>query len=201
MEYDLSHLIETETCVSLWEHGIARLVFPFEQPCCLLDHRSLSSNRLITECERLNISAIVAWNHSGHSTKAFGGPGDDSETRPDPAGLGDLYKPAKYASSEDGTHNFNVEKPPVSPLTGESIDSWYKAGETFTGVFQDIATSVDECRAECVGAYLMSENDLLALCGYTEDGPVKPADRTSDLTISLWSSADVHQSSTTCTSS
>lgn len=103
--------------------------------------------------------------------------------------------------SEDGTHNFNVEKPPVSPLTGESIDSWYKAGETFTGVFQDIATSVDECRAECVGAYLMSENDLLALCGYTDDGPVKPADRTFDLTISLWSSADVHQSSTTCTSS
>lgn len=86
---------------------------------------------------------------------------------------------------EDGTRNFNLEQPPISPLAGEPIDTWYKPGETFTGVFQDIATSVDECRAECVGAYLMSEKDLLALCGYTDDGPVKPADRMSDLTISV----------------
>lgn len=53
------------------------------------------------------------------------------------------------------------------------------------GGFQDIATSVDECRAECVGAYLMSEEDLLALCGYTDDGPVKPADRTCNLPIGI----------------
>jgi dipeptidyl-peptidase-3 len=84
---------------------------------------------------------------------------------------------------EDGTNNFNTEQPPMNILTGEPIDTWYKPGETFTGVFQNIATSVDECRAECVGAYLMSEKDLLALCGYTDDGPVKPADRTSNLKI------------------
>lgn len=86
---------------------------------------------------------------------------------------------------EDSTSNFNLKKAPMSLLTGEPIDTWYKPGETFTGVFQDMATSVDECRAECVGAYLMSEKDLLALCGYTDDGPVKPADRMSDLTISV----------------
>ncbi|RMY81349.1 hypothetical protein D0861_08340 [Hortaea werneckii] len=76
----------------------------------------------------------------------------------------------------DSTYNFGVEKLPVSPLTGQPIDSWYKPGETWTGVFQDIATSVDECRAECIGAYLMSETDLLSLCGYTDDGSIRPGD-------------------------
>ena len=84
----------------------------------------------------------------------------------------------------DGTHNFNLARPPTSPLTGEPIDSWYKAGETWTGVFQDIATSVDECRAECIGAYLMSEADLLSLCGYTDDGCTRPEDRMFNLTAS-----------------
>ena len=56
----------------------------------------------------------------------------------------------------DSTYNFDLEKLPFSPVTGEPIDSWYRPGETWTGVFQDIATSVDECRAECIGAYLMS---------------------------------------------
>lgn len=82
----------------------------------------------------------------------------------------------------DGTQNFNLAKPPLSPLTGEPIDSWYKPGETSTSVFQDIATSVDECRAECIGAYLMSEADLLSLCGYTDDGCIKPEDRMFDST-------------------
>lgn len=80
----------------------------------------------------------------------------------------------------DGTHNFNLARPPTSPLTGKPIDSWYKAGETWTSVFQDIATSVDECRAECIGAYLISETDLLSLCGYTDDGSIRPEDRMFD---------------------
>jgi dipeptidyl-peptidase-3 len=85
----------------------------------------------------------------------------------------------------DGAHNFDLARLPVSPLTGEPIDSWYKPGETWTSVFQDIATSVDECRAECIGAYLMSEPDLLALCGYTDDGCIKPENRMFDTTVPL----------------
>lgn len=90
-------------------------------------------------------------------------------------GTGKLLK-----ENADNTYNFGVEELPVSPLTGEPIDSWYKPGETWTSVFQDIATSVDECRAECIGAYLMSETDLLSLCGYTDDGLIRPEDRMSD---------------------
>ncbi|KAI6813540.1 dipeptidyl-peptidase III [Hortaea werneckii] len=86
-------------------------------------------------------------------------------------GTGKLLK-----ENADNTYNFGVEELPVSPLTGEPIDSWYKPGETWTSVFQDIATSVDECRAECIGAYLMSETDLLSLCGYTDDGLIRPED-------------------------
>ncbi|RMX70619.1 hypothetical protein D0869_16464, partial [Hortaea werneckii] len=75
----------------------------------------------------------------------------------------------------DGS-NFSLETLPVSPLTGEPIDSWYRPGETFTGVFQDIATSVDECRAECIGAYLMSDTDLSFPCGYTDHGSISSED-------------------------
>ena len=67
--------------------------------------------------------------------------------------------------------NFNVHDPPVSPLTGRPIETWYRYGQTWTSLFGDLATTVDECRAECVGAYLMSEMDLLAIFGYSaEDG-------------------------------
>ena len=82
--------------------------------------------------------------------------------------------------NEDSTSNFSLVNLPVSPLTGEPIDSWYRPGETWTGVFQDIATSIDECRAECIGAYLMSETDLLSLCGYTDHGSISPEDRMFD---------------------
>jgi dipeptidyl-peptidase-3 len=67
-----------------------------------------------------------------------------------------------------GNLNFNRKVPPLNPLTGTHIDSWYGPGQTWTGVFGAIATSVDECRAECVGAYLMSDMELLALFGYSD---------------------------------
>ena len=75
------------------------------------------------------------------------------------------------------SYNFNRENLPLSPLTGKSITSWYRSGQTWTGVFEDLATSVDECRAECVGAYLMDDPDLLRLFGFNEM-KLKPADIT-----------------------
>lgn len=86
----------------------------------------------------------------------------------------------------DGEHNFDIANPPLSPLTGQPIDSWYKSGETWTGVFQELATSVDECRAECVGAYLLSEIDLVNLCGYDDRSRVKPSDRMFTTSVIMW---------------
>src|SRR5436189_6317017 len=57
--------------------------------------------------------------------------------------------------NNDGSFNFDIQNPPINPLNGKPVESWYRPGETWTGLFGDIATTVDECRAECVGAYLM----------------------------------------------
>lgn len=80
------------------------------------------------------------------------------------------------AEDGPGSFNFDFQNPPINPLTGKPIDSWYRPGQTWTGLFGDIATSVDECRAECVGAYLMSEMDLLALFGFSETTEIQGSD-------------------------
>lgn len=80
------------------------------------------------------------------------------------------------AEDGDGSFNFDAQNPPINLLTGKPIDSWYRPGQTWTGLFGDIATSVDECRAECVGAYLMSEMELLALFGFSETTEIKGSD-------------------------
>ena len=77
----------------------------------------------------------------------------------------------------DGTYNFDTANPPISPLTGKPIATWYKPGQSWTGVFGDLATSLDECRAECVGAYLMDDEKLLRLFGFDET-KMSPADIT-----------------------
>ncbi|KAF2718985.1 peptidase M49, dipeptidyl-peptidase III [Polychaeton citri CBS 116435] len=66
------------------------------------------------------------------------------------------------AETGPGVYNFDVKHPPINPVTARPIDSWYLTGQTWTGVFGDIATSVDEYRAECIAAYLLSERDLVA---------------------------------------
>ncbi|KAH2666498.1 hypothetical protein KXV79_006076 [Aspergillus fumigatus] len=75
-----------------------------------------------------------------------------------------------------GHFNFDREHPPLNPLTGKSIDSWYGPGETWTGVFTDLSTTVDECRAELAGAYLIDVAEILQLFGCTVDSKIKPAD-------------------------
>ncbi|KAF3933402.1 hypothetical protein ABW19_dt0207713 [Dactylella cylindrospora] len=69
----------------------------------------------------------------------------------------------------DGTFNFDKENPPVNPVDGKPISSWYKPGETWTGLFGDIATTVDECRCEVVGAYLIGFPEILAMFGYEDE--------------------------------
>jgi dipeptidyl-peptidase III len=69
---------------------------------------------------------------------------------------------------EEDKYNFDHEHPPIDPLSKEPTTSWYKPGQTWTGQFGDIATTLDECRAELVGAYLVDDLDLLALFGFTD---------------------------------
>jgi dipeptidyl-peptidase-3 len=76
-----------------------------------------------------------------------------------------------------GVFNFDNFHPPINPLTGKPVSSWYHPGQTWTGLFGDIATTVDECRAECVGAYLMSDMELLTMFGYTNESEITGRDR------------------------
>jgi dipeptidyl-peptidase-3 len=75
-------------------------------------------------------------------------------------------------------YNFDIEDPPTSPLTGKPIRTWYKPGQTWTGVFGNLATSMEECRAECVGSYLITEPALLEIFGYTEASKITADDST-----------------------
>ncbi|KAK3897692.1 dipeptidyl peptidase 3 [Staphylotrichum tortipilum] len=83
--------------------------------------------------------------------------------------------------TEPGKYNFDIGSPPINSLTGEPITCWYKPGQTWTGQFGDLATTVDECRAELVGAYLMDDPELLALFGFTETSGITAEDLTYNL--------------------
>ena len=91
----------------------------------------------------------------------------------------------KMMAEEDGELNFDMSDPPLNPLDKRPIASWYKPGQTWTGVFGDLATTVDECRAELVGAYLMDDLELLALFGYTSESEITARDLTYNMYLQL----------------
>ncbi|KAF9883975.1 hypothetical protein FE257_002416 [Aspergillus nanangensis] len=87
--------------------------------------------------------------------------------------------------STPGNFNFDPETPPINPLSGKPIKTWYRPGQTWTGVFEDLSTTVDECRAELVGAYLIDEPEILKLFGYTEEGDIKWEDLVYNMYLQL----------------
>ena len=62
--------------------------------------------------------------------------------------------------------NFDHSDPPVSPLTGKSISTYYKPSETYSSVFGPTASSYEECRAECVAMALSCDFSLLQIFGF-----------------------------------
>ena len=87
------------------------------------------------------------------------------------------------AEDPETTYNFDHEHPPIDPLTNKPVSSWYKPGQTWTGQFGDLATTLDECRAELVGAYLIDDRDLLALFDFTDKSEVTA----NNSKFTLWS--------------
>ncbi|KAK7753218.1 hypothetical protein SLS62_004737 [Diatrype stigma] len=75
-----------------------------------------------------------------------------------------------------GTFNFDKENPPISPLTGKPVTSWYGPGQTWGSVFGSLAGAYEECRAELVAMYLSCEFPVLKIFGFGDgsvdlDGP------------------------------
>jgi dipeptidyl-peptidase-3 len=94
-----------------------------------------------------------------------------------------------------GVYNFDAKSPPVNPLTGEAIRSWYKPGETWQSIFGTDAASYEECRADGVGLFLVCHKSILKIFGYAADTPILAEDSEyrdnsdlgSSLLIHLWS--------------
>ncbi|WEW55553.1 dipeptidyl peptidase [Emydomyces testavorans] len=65
-----------------------------------------------------------------------------------------------------GEYNFDISNPPISPITNKPISTWYKPGQTWSSVFGSIASSYEECRAECVAMALGCDFGILELFGF-----------------------------------
>jgi dipeptidyl-peptidase III len=77
---------------------------------------------------------------------------------------------------ESARYNFNISSSPANPLNGRPIVPWYRPGQNWTDRFAELAelaTTVDESRAELVGAYLeLGRSGFRGLRGYNEESGV-----------------------------
>ncbi|KAI9033802.1 peptidase family M49 [Phycomyces nitens] len=64
---------------------------------------------------------------------------------------------------EDAQGNLNFDRGTIDPLTNQPVKSWYKPGQTFNSVFKSIASSYEECRAECIAMVLGPHKDILKI--------------------------------------
>ncbi|KAH6678333.1 putative dipeptidyl peptidase 3 [Halenospora varia] len=65
-----------------------------------------------------------------------------------------------------GVFNFDQNSPPISPVTNKPVTTYYKPGETWGSVFGSIASSYEECRAECVAMALSCDFEILKIFGF-----------------------------------
>jgi len=77
-------------------------------------------------------------------------------------GSGKLFK-----EEADGKKIFDPEKV-VNPLTGKPVTSWYKPGQTPGSILGEVSSSMEECRAEAVALFLISNTDILKVFDITD---------------------------------
>lgn len=72
-----------------------------------------------------------------------------------------------FTQDKDGNLNFDKDKV-INPLTNKHIESWYLPGQTSSSVLGTVSSSMEECRAEAVALYLVSNKNILSIFNYTE---------------------------------
>ena len=71
-----------------------------------------------------------------------------------------------YKHSGESGYNFDYDRV-INPLTGERIKTWYKDGESWASKFGQMASSYEECKAECVGLLFSQNYDMYRI--FNED--------------------------------
>ncbi|AET40012.1 dipeptidyl-peptidase III Ecym_5245 [Eremothecium cymbalariae DBVPG len=66
---------------------------------------------------------------------------------------------------EDGSFNFDKENPPIG-LDGKPVSTYYRKGETWGSKFGGLAGPYEECRAEVIAMYLITNRELLSIFGF-----------------------------------
>lgn len=64
-------------------------------------------------------------------------------------------------------YNFDHENPPIG-LDNSPVKTFYKKNTTWGSVFGQLAGPYEECRAECVAMYLITNRELLNIFGITD---------------------------------
>ena len=70
------------------------------------------------------------------------------------------------SQSPDGSFNFDPET--INPATGCKVDSFYKAGETWSSKFAELSGAYEECRAETIAVYLSFFKEPFEIFGVQE---------------------------------
>ncbi|QPG76406.1 hypothetical protein FOA43_003795 [Brettanomyces nanus] len=67
--------------------------------------------------------------------------------------------------NDDKSFNFDTANPPIG-LDGKPVKTYYKPGETWGSLFGSLAGPYEECRAESVAMFLVTDRKLLEIFGY-----------------------------------
>ncbi|AGO12569.1 AaceriAER229Cp [[Ashbya] aceris (nom. inval.)] len=67
---------------------------------------------------------------------------------------------------QDGSFNFDRTNPPLG-VNGEPVSTYYGKGETWGSKFGQLAGPFEECRAEVIAMYLITNRELLSIFGFT----------------------------------
>lgn len=66
---------------------------------------------------------------------------------------------------QDNTFNFDKSSPPLG-LDGKPVTTYYRKGETWGSKFGAVAGAYEECRAESIAMYLITNRQLLEVFGF-----------------------------------
>ena len=79
-----------------------------------------------------------------------------------------------------GKYNFDIQNPPISPISKEPCSTYYKPSQTWSSVFGSISSSYEECRAECVAMVFCCDFNVLKIFGFG-DGTTNMDNKAGDI--------------------